>query len=328
MSLFTAGLLALFILVFLSALFSATETAYTGLSFHQLRRTQKIYPNALSLWEKETHRVLATLLLSNNAVNSAAGVLAAALAGIVSERVGWRVSILSILFGLVVSSVVLVFGEIIPKLLAQRFALTWALLITPFMRPWTRVVSPFAGLASSLGNALLLRFVRRRPPTPFLNKAGLRRILLHARLPSTSHRLINNVMEFGRLRAGDVAQPRSEIVAVSLNWSLERVVQTVIHSGYSRVPICRSGMDDVAGMILAKDLLVAWRSGALLVIEDLVRPILNVSPDSPLPDVLRLFRSRRQHLAVLRNSSNGRVQGLITLQNALAALVGDIKEED
>jgi len=315
-------------LVLFAGIFAATETAYTGLSFHQLRRTQKLHPGALSLWEKEPHRVLATLLLSNNAVNAGAGVLAAAAASVIAHRHGWRTSFLSILFGFLVSCLILIFGEILPKLLAQRFTVPWALLITPLMRRWTAVVSPFAGGAAEIANRLLLGLTRRAPPMPFLNESALRRILMHAQIPPTSHRLINNVIEFGQLTVKDVARDRSEIVAVPITSSLERVVQNVVQSGYSRLPVTLSGLDDVVGLLMAKDLLVAWRSGTLVVFQDLVRPLPIVTPEMPLPDLLRLFRSRRQHLAVVKNRNSGRVVGLVTLQNALAALVGQIKEEN
>ncbi len=328
MNLLMFELLLLVALVFLSAVFSATETAFTGLTFQQLRRTQKLKPGALSLWEREPHKVLATLLLSNNAVNAAGGVIAAGVAGAIAERHGWSTSVLGLVSGFIMSVAILIFGEIVPKILAQRFTVSWAVFITPFMRRWTSVVSPFARASAWIANALLMGFARRARPTPFLNKAGLRRLLTHARLPSLSHRLINNVIEFGRLTAVDVAHPRSEVFAISLQLPLGRVVENVIQSGYSRIPVFRQDVDDIVGLIYAKDLLVAWRSGTLVMLHDLLRPIIFVPPDMPLPELLRLFRVRRQHLALIRSSLTGRIEGVATLQNALAALVGEIKEED
>jgi putative hemolysin len=314
-------------LIFLSGILSATETAYTGLTYHQLKRINKLYPGHLSLWEKSPHRVLATLLLSNNAVNTAVGVLAAVLAGELASILGWQSPMLSLVFSFFAGSFILVFGEVLPKIMAQRYSVSWALRISPFMRRLVAVVSPAARLASSAANFIVLRFTRRVPKTPFINKSMLRRLLLHAKLPTASHKIINNIMGYAQGTVKDVFQPRSEVFAVSITLPLDRVVRKVIQSGYSRVPVYRNGLDDVVGLLLTKDLLVAWRSGTLIVFEDLLRPILTVSDSKPLPDLLRLFRSKHQHMALVRNDTTGRVDGLVTLQNALEALVGDIKEE-
>src|SRR2546426_8006713 len=108
-------------LVLLSAFFSSAEVAYTGLTLAQLRRIKRIRPLALELWETSPDRVLATLLLSNNAVNLGVGVLTASLAMDMAHEMGWRLSWLTVLMSFLSGTIVLLFGEILPKVWAKHF---------------------------------------------------------------------------------------------------------------------------------------------------------------------------------------------------------------
>src|SRR5437016_5476251 len=118
MSWVAVQVLVLSVLIVMSALFSATEMAFTGLDGQQLKRINRLYPGALSLWEQSPHRVLATLLLSNNALSTAIGVLAASLATNLSVVLNLNKSLLTLLFGFAAGLVLLFFGEIIPKIWA------------------------------------------------------------------------------------------------------------------------------------------------------------------------------------------------------------------
>ena len=231
MSLLTFQLMGLLVLLGLSALFSATEIAYTGLDRQQLKRIERLYPGRLSLWEKHPNRILATLLLSNNAVGAGMGVLAANMASNLAEHLPMRASFLTLVFGFSWGTLLLIFGEIFPKIWAQQFTVSWAVGITPFMEAWSRVVAPVAQAATNFTHVLLLGKAHQRGGTPFLKKSELRRILVHSHLPSASRRLLDNVIDFGRSIAADVITDRSQMFAIPLHLSMEKVVQNVIKSG-------------------------------------------------------------------------------------------------
>ena len=327
MSLLTFQLVVLLVLLGLAALFSATEVAYTGLDRQQLKRIERLHPGRLALWEKHPNQILATLLLSNNAVGAAVGVLAANIARNVSDHLHVGASFLTMVFGLTAGALLLVFGEIFPKIWAQQFTVSWAVGITPFMKTWSRVVAPLAQAASNFTHVLLLGKARQRGGSPFLQKSELRRILIHSHLPSASRKLLDNVMDFGRSVVADVITDRAHMFSIPLHMPMEKVVENVIESGWSRVPVYDGSLDRIVGLLYSKDLLVAWRSQALVVLEDLLRPILTVRSTMPLPDLFRLFKNKHQHMAVVQDQEGGRVLGLVTLQDALEAIVGPIKEE-
>jgi CBS domain containing-hemolysin-like protein len=136
------------VLLILSAFFSSAEVAYTGLTRTQIDRLKRVKPDGLRLWESRPDRVLAALLLSNNAVNTGVGVLAGSLALHVAFLRRGRPAVITFVFGLASGIIVLVFGEILPKVWAKRFSLGWAIRVTPVMNLWCRMVNPLATCSS------------------------------------------------------------------------------------------------------------------------------------------------------------------------------------
>jgi CBS domain containing-hemolysin-like protein len=133
-------------------------------------------------------------------------------------------------------------------------------------------------------------------------------------------------MTFAQTPVSAVMTPRAEIVAVNLSAGRGPAVHRIVASGYSRVPVHRGSLDAVDGMVYSKDLLAPWRSEALIVLDDLIRPLPRVRPDTPLGALLRDFRQGHHHMALVAEAG-GKVLGLVTLQDTLEAIVGDIARE-
>lgn len=315
------------LMVIFSGIFSSAEVAYTGLSLSELRRVDRLKPGLLKIWEKSPDRVLATLLISNNAVNAGVGAIAAGLSHHVTVAFGWPLSLSTLFLGLTSGTIILLFGEILPKVWARRNTVSWALTVTPSMSVWTRLVSPLASLAAQFTNRLVFKKRMKARSALFLQRSELKRILTHANLPKGARRILHNVMEFTTARAGDVMTHRSDIFAVSLQQSMKNIINGVIQSGFSRIPVYSGSIDKIQGILYAKDLLIAWRSGRLIVLEDLLRPIKRVSIDTPVSELLRAFRSGRHHMAVVTDKEEKKVLGLVTIQDVVETIVGDIREE-
>jgi CBS domain containing-hemolysin-like protein len=120
--------------------------------------------------------------------------------------------------------------------------------------------------------------------------------------------------------------PREEIFAMDLAVPRKEFVERVLSSGYSRVPVYRGTLDKIEGIVYSKDLLTYWRSEALIVLEDTIRPVLRIPVDTSLGHIMRVFRQGHHHMALVTDKSH-RVQGLLTLQDALEAIVGETAEE-
>lgn len=322
-------LFGMVILMIFSAFFSSTEVAYTGLSPGQIKRVNRLRPGALHLWEKSPDQVLATLLLSNNAVNTGVGVLAASMALNIVEVTGWKQSLVTPMLGFLASIALLLCGEILPKVRAIKLSVPWAVTVTPVMRILSRMAAPISRVAVKITNLLLLRRIWRQEETPFFyRQAELKRIITHSIMPLGSRKILNNVIDFSRSVVSDVTTDRSSVFAISIQQPMEKIILTVIQSGFSRIPVYDGSLDNVKGILYAKDLLAAWRSGNLLVLEDLLRPVHFVNAEMPLTELLRHFRSGRQHLALVKESADdNRIKGLVTIQDALESIVGAIREE-
>lgn len=139
--------------------------------------------------------------------------------------------------------------------------------------------------------------------------------------------MLSNLVAFGQVPVSRVMVPRGQIFAVDMALPKDEIVRKVLSSGYSRVPVYfKRNFDNLVGVVYAKDLLTFWRGESLFVLEDLIRPVFRVAPDMTLAQVLREFRQGHNHLAMVVDA-RGHVQGLVTLQDVLEAIVGEIKEE-
>ena len=132
-------------------------------------------------------------------------------------------------------------------------------------------------------------------------------------------------MAFDQVKVSEVMIPRSQMVAVRLEQNPERMFEYIVRSGFSRVPVYFGNMDNILGIVYAKDLLVEWRSSGLLVLEDLLRPPYRIAPEAPLSVLLQGFR-QGHHLAVVTDA-RGRTQGIVTVEDVVEAIVGDIADE-
>lgn len=323
----TVKLVLSFLLLLASAGFSCAETAFLSLSRIQLGRLRKAHPGRLDFWEEDPDRVLAVLLLGNSLTNVGLGVLSTGMAldlerlwGVPFRWGGWLVPA-------AVTLLVIVFGEIIPKVLARNYSEPAALALAGPVRGLARFLGPLLqGLLDRIGGLLSWLSRTIRAERGEWSAPVIRSLLQNAPLGPRLRSVLSNLLEFGNLPVSRVMVPRPEIFSVNLALPKREFIQKIMASGYSRVPVHRGSPDHIEGVVYAKDLLTFWRNESLLVVEDLVRPALRVAADTPLAHLLREFRQGRNHLALVIDRT-GPLQGLVTLQDVLEAIVGEIGEE-
>lgn len=143
---------------------------------------------------------------------------------------------------------------------------------------------------------------------------------------SSSHRILKNILEFGRLKVEDVKRPMDKVFAVNLKLHPKDILGEVTRSSYARIPVYSGSLDNILGIIYAKDLLTAWRTDGLILIPDLMRPAYFVPDDLPVSELLREFKKGRQHFAVVRGS-DGRPSGIVTIEDVLEEIVGKVYDE-
>ena len=138
--------------------------------------------------------------------------------------------------------------------------------------------------------------------------------------------LLGNILRFKDLTARDVMIPRADIVAVEVGTRLPEVLELLSKRAHSRLPIYRGGLDDIVGMLHIKDLLASLATGKKGNIRDLLREVMIVAPSMPLIDLLLEMRESRQHMSLVVDEFGG-IDGLITIEDLVEQIVGEIEDE-
>lgn len=329
-------------LVFLftaSAFFSAAEAALISMSAPKtkhLMRKRPEYAPALSVWLKDPNRLLTTLLLGNNAINGSASALGAYIAMQVADLYGLPLKWVGTGATFFVIAVLIIFGEMVPKIWTIHHAERAALLaIGPVL--WvSRLFKPLADVFIWLGKKVLRIFgTASLSRGPIVTQDEIKSLVsmgheeglmsLHAR------EMIHSVLDFGNLRVEDIMTPRERMESLPLLSDSEKMADLIVETGRSRVPIYKDRMDNIAGVIYSKDILNALRNRSLFILEDLLRPPLFVPKASKVSELLRLFKEGKNHMAIVCEELSAgeahRVAGIVTLEDVLEEIVGDILDE-
>ncbi len=278
--------------------------------------------------DKET--LLGALLLGNNLVN----ILAAALA----------TNVLVTLFGeagvalatLIMTLLLLIFAEVLPKTIAITHPDRMAILVAPVVKWIVRIFAPASAAIHFIVRGLirLLSIDTQGHSSQEAREEELRgAIELHrSEHPDTQveRQMLRSVLELGEVEVADVMTHRSRMIAVDANLPAEEIVEQVLNSPYTRIPLWQEEPDNIVGVLHAKSLLRALRSREM----NLSRPFLLETASEPwfIPDTttlwdqLQAFRKRREHFALVVDEY-GALMGIVTLEDILEEIVGDITDE-
>lgn len=304
-----------------SGFFSASETALSSLPITRLEALRessgRLTRAGLDRWASAPQELLITILVGNNLVNVLASALATRIAYRLTDQGG-----LAFVVG-IMTLVILVFGEITPKTLAQRHSAWVSARVAPVLYLLDVVLKPVNWI---LG--LLTRVLSRdgKPELPVTEEDLLFMLRLahrHAELAREARMMMESVLRFHHAVAREVMIPRTMVATVSVEWGLDELRASVATTPHSRFPVVDDSPDDIVGVFHAKHLLshdptTPWR--------DLVVPPLFVPEGRLLPDLLQDFRRTGQHLAVVLDEYGG-FSGIVTLEDALELVVGEIEDE-
>ena len=317
-------IVALVLLVIVSAYFSATETAFSSLNKIRLRNMaddgNRKAEATLRLAE-DFDRLLSTLLVGNNIVNITAATLGTLFFTKLSPEYGATISTV------VLTLVILTFGEISPKTIAKEHAEAWAMVSTPFLRVLSTVLRPLTILFSLLqkGIGKLFHASGDRGITEDELITMVSTAEDEGGLDQNESRLIRSAIEFGDMEVEEILTPRVDIVSISDQASAKELDELISSNRFSRIPVWRGSIDTIIGMIHEKDFHEAE-------LEDndswthLISPVIYVTPTSPVADLLYEMQRRKMHMSVVVDEYGG-TEGLVTLEDILEELVGEIWDE-
>ncbi len=317
-------ILLMILFVVLSAYFSATETAYTSFSRVRLigaaERRERNAQRVLDLSEK-FDTILSTILVGNNIVNIALTAIATAMFVRLLGGKGPAISTL------VVTVVVLIFGEITPKSLAKENPEKFAMATYPVLRFFMVLLLP-VNFVFTAWKKLISRVFRNRSDYVTTEKELLT-IVGEAEheggIDRQESELLRSAIEFNALIAGDILTPRVDISAVSIEDSNEQIAREFRETGYSRLPVYGESLDDIRGVLYMKD----FYNHAVeenISISGLMKEVIFVSPTMKIDDLLKKMQTEKHHMAIVTDEYGG-TMGLVTMEDILEELVGEIWDE-
>lgn len=317
-----SDLVTLLILLMLSGFFSSAETALFSISQTRARHMAKDNIRTHLLIKRmkdDPHKLLTTILIGNNVVNVAASAIATALTiGMFPNRqaVGLTTGVMTFL--------ILVFGEVIPKSFATRNNILIAKL-TIYPIHWLSIL--FTPIILFLN--FIPRITGRISKTPSATEQELITFVEvveeQGEIKEAEREMIHNIFELDDTNASEIMTPRADMFVVDADAPLD--FKTIADSGFTRIPVIEGDIDHVVGILNIKDIFMHQAtSGTPVDVRSVMRPPYFVPENKKLDRLLHQFKARKNHLAIIVDEYGG-VSGLITLEDALEELVGEIRDE-
>ncbi len=307
------------ILLLLSGFFSSAETALFSISNTKARHLAKRdrIGRLINTMKADPHRLLSTILIGNNVVNVGASALATSLA--IGMFPGYAVGIAT---G-VMTLLILVFGEVFPKSIATRNNIFIArLAIYPVF--WLSMVCyPLLIFLN-----FIPRITGKIKKSPHVTEEELMTIVEaveeEGQIKEEEKELIHNIFEFDDTAASEIMTPRGDMFVIDIDQDLD--LGQILKSGYTRIPVIEGDIDHVIGILTIKDLFLHTISESTHDVRKIMRAPYFVPENKKLDSLLQQFKKRRNHMAIVVDEHGG-VSGLITLEDALEEIVGDITDE-
>lgn len=324
----------LLILLAISFFFSGSETATFSLPrvvVDRLKQTSAGGRRLADLLDRP-NQLLVTILLGNLAAN----ILLSEIVGVCAFRLSgsfpysnYVASVGAILFTTIT---LLVFAEILPKTIAINNSERFALGITIPLKAFSRVVSPVIHVVLLLTDSVLRLLGAKKGETySVVTEEELKTLIAMSEeegvLESQERLMIHRIIEFGDTLVRDVYIPRTDMVSVKHDITIKQLIDRMIKTGHSRFPVRGKTIDDIKGIIYAKDLFNFFRRGQTNIsISHFIRPAYYVPDTKKVRDLLREFQGGRLHMAIVVGEYGG-TKGLVTLEDLIEEVVGEIFDE-
>lgn len=316
-------------LLAMSGTFSAAETGITALSRTRVLRLEKAGVKGAKAVHKliaQRSKLVTTLVISNNLVNVFSSALAT---GVLIKAFGEA----GIAYATIVISVMIViFSEVFPKQYALRHAEGLALSLSPFLRGLVWLMRPMAFAVDRIVFVLLTIFDRRTKAIDLTSVEELRGAIdLHGReggMVWDDRAMLDAILDLGDLFVQDIMVHRNKMVVVDIDLPPAQIVEQVLSSPFSRIPLYRDDPENIIGVVHAKNILKAVAANGVdkLDIAPLMAPPWFIPATTTLREQLKAFRERRTHFALVVDEY-GALLGLVTLEDVLEEIVGDITDE-
>ncbi len=320
-------LIIIIVCVFLSAFFSSIETAFSTVSTIRIKylaeRENKRAKNVLKIINNYD-KALTAILIGNNIVNIGCSSVSTALCINLFGDAGVAVST-----G-VITLLVLTFGEIIPKCLAKEKSEAFCLATAKILLVIMAVLTPFVFLFIAL-KSLALKLFTSDANKPSVTEDELKVLIGTSEqegvLEQQEKELVQSALDFDEKTAQEILTPRVDITAIDISESAEEIKRIILEERYSRIPVYRDDIDNIIGILHTRDYLEELIRTDTPDVESLLKPAYFVYKTKKLSYVLTELKRQKLHIAVVTDDYGGTL-GIVTMEDLLEELVGDIWDED
>jgi gliding motility-associated protein GldE len=311
----------------MSAFVSGSEIAFFGLTPQDIEELEENqdddnHSKAFNLIS-QSERLLATILISNNLVNVTLVIL---LSFAISQTVVFNSPVVDFLLQTVfLTFLLLLFGEIFPKLVAKGRKKKWALFAAGPLTVVYNIVGPLAKLMAR-STTLVNRVITKRADS--ISTDELSQALEISDVKSEQDKeMLEGILSFGEKEVSEIMVSRIDVTDIDWNSSWSEVVETILQSGFSRIPVYDKTQDNIKGVLYSKDLIpyIGKRDDSFKW-QNLLRPAFFIPESKMIDDLLEDFRRKKTHIAIVVDEY-GCTQGIVTLEDILEEIVGDIDDE-
>jgi putative hemolysin len=327
--------IAFVIFLLLAAFFSAAETAYTSISALRLKSLLEKKAEGSKELEhliKDRRELITATLIGNNIVNTAGSALATAVTIGLMAKIGIHdLTLTMFIVTTVMTVLILTFGEITPKTLAFKHAEKLSLVFSRPMgffmflfRPIIWIFSFFSrGISRLFGwdYQSVTRILSDEEIKAFLNVA-----IEEGLLEKEEKDMIHSIFEFGNTMAREIMTPRPDTVCIPGTMTVGDAIQIIQEKGHSRLPVYEDRIDNIVGVLHAKDLLWAERKNGQNIVRKFVREAVFIPETKNVEDLLLQMKRAKFHMAIVLDEYGG-LSGVITLEDIIEEIVGDIQDE-
>ena len=321
-------LIILCLLLLFSALASASETAFFSLlpnDINEMENSDKRSDKLVLELRNKPKQFLATILITNNLVNVTITI--------------FSVYIMTRMFNLaanpvwafiinvvVVTSLLLIFGEMIPKITAAKRARRLATALAPTINVLVKVFKPLSNVLVKSTVVIDKHLAKKNTNTLSISDLTTAVDITTAEeTPSEERSMLQGIATFGEKEVSDIMQPRVQLFAVKNTTKFNSLIELVIENGFSRIPVYEDTLDEIKGILYVKDLLPHLED-ADFQWQDLLRPAFFVPENKKINDLFQDFRAKKIHIAIVVDEYGG-TSGLVTMEDVLEEIVGDISDE-
>ena len=325
-----SALLIILLLLFLSAFFSGSETAFFSLPRLYLKKLEKSKsPKAKRILKllSKPRQLLITILLGNTFVNMGISSLGALLAIGIAQKHNFKTSTALTIQVLVTTVVIVVFGEIIPKLIAIATANKFAQITSLPLQFFSYL---FYGPVWLIDKFNLLLAKKKNVDRHMAEKVTTEEIHNLIQSESSKHtldeeekKMLVGLFRFKYAKITEIYVPRVKVKAIEENGSLEELKELIVSTGFSRIPVYRKTIDEIVGIIYVKDLILYPEKKT---IKELMRPAWFVTENMKVQTLLNQFKQKKMQMAIVVDEYGG-TSGIISLEDILEEIVGEIQDE-